>query len=349
MNLWAGEKIVNRVAKRLLTILGAIVIGVLATATPALACHPVIEGTAVCQANGTFDITWTVGNGDWGDHWKEKIIGLSPAVTGFGVGDMININSHVTGHQSVPGSTTTASLWVKGQWYSSNGQNATNEIQERTGTATGLTGDCTPEPNPTATFVSKCDGTVNVHITNPGRTEATFHVSGTGFSQDVTIASGGEKDVTVPAGAGKITVTKGDTKVDEFAGWTKPETCPPPTAIGESTCEGFWVKITNPQGGMAVDATVTYGTQTKTVNVAPGKTEAVSLSPSSDTQADVTFGNGWPATTAKYEKPGNCPTLPQTGDNTARYVGTGVGLVALGTLVFFLARRRLVQLRRMAQ
>ena len=343
----------NRGAKRLLTVFGAIVIGVLATATPALACHPVITGDAVCQANGTYTINWHVGNGDWGDHWKEKVLAFTPtpggSVSGFGVGTMIAINSAVDGVQTgVPGNTTDASLWVKAQWYSKDGANATNEIQERTGDASGLTGDCTPEPNPTATFTSRCDGTVNVHITNPGRSEATFHVSGTGFSEDVTIPAGGEKDVTVPAGAGKITVTKGDTTVDEFAGWTKPETCPPPTAIGESTCDGFWVKITNPQGGMAVDATVTYGTQTKSVNVAPGKTEAVSLSPSSHTQADVTFSNGWPPTTAKYEKPGDCPGLPQTGSHTAGYVGTGLGLVALGAIVFFLARRRLVQLRRMA-
>ena len=37
----------NRGAKRLLTVFGAIVIGVLATATPALACHPVITGDCV--------------------------------------------------------------------------------------------------------------------------------------------------------------------------------------------------------------------------------------------------------------------------------------------------------------
>jgi len=339
--------------KRLLTVAGAVVIAVLATATPALACHPIITGEAVCQANGTYTINWHVGNGDWGDHWKEKIIAMTPnpsgTVTGFAVGTMIAINSTVDGTQTgVPGSTTAASLWVKSQWYSSDGNNATNEIQERTGDATGPTGDCTPEPNPSAAATSDCNGTVNVHITNPGRSEATFHVSGTGFSQDVTIASGGEKDVTVPASAGHITVKKGDQIVDEFAGWVRDKACAPPTSIGESTCDGFWVKVTNAQGGMPVEATVTYGTQVKKVTVAPGHTEPVSFSPSSHTEATITYSNDWPSTTAKYEKPGNCPGLPQTGDNTTKYVGTGIGLIALGTVIFFLARRRFVQLRRMA-
>jgi LPXTG-motif cell wall-anchored protein len=352
MNLWAGEKIVNRSAKRLLTILGAVVVGVLATATPALACHPIITGTAVCQANGTYDITWSVGNGDWGDHWQQKIIDMTPnpagAINGFAVNTMIDINSHVDGHQIVPGSTTHASLWVKSQWYSSDGKDATNEIQERTGDATGLTGDCTPEPEPSATFVSKCDGTVNVHITNPGRTEAIFHVAGTGFSQNVTIPAGGEKDVTVPAGAGAITVTMGEKKVGDFGGWSRPETCPGPTSIGESTCDGFWVKITNPQGGMPVDATVTYGAQTKTVTVAPGTTQAVSLTPGTQTEAGISYTNGWASQKASYTKPGDCPTLPKTGANTGTYIGTGIGLIAAGAIVFLLARRRLVQLRRMA-
>jgi LPXTG-motif cell wall-anchored protein len=341
---------VNRSVKRMLAILAAVVVGVLATATPALACHPVITGIAVCQANGTYDITWSVGNGDWGDHWKEKIIGMTPTpagtITGLSVGTMIGINASVDGVQTnVAGSTTHASLWVKAQWYSSDGANATNEIQERTGEATGLTGQCTPSP---VTFVSKCDGTVNVHITNTGSTQATFHIAGTGFSRDETIAAGGEKDVTVPASAGTITVTQGAAKLGEFAGWSRPENCPGPSSIGESTCDGFWVKVTNPQGGMPVDATVTYGTQIKHVIVAPGKTEAVPFSPSSQTEASIVYTGGWGAQKAKYEKPGDCPGLPQTGPKTGVYIGTGVGLVALGAIVFLLARRRLVQLRRMA-
>jgi len=344
---------VKRAWKRLLTITGAIVIGVLATATPALACHPIITGEATCQANGTYRIDWQVGNGDWGDHWKQKIIEVTPdlggPVTGFGVGTMININSTVNGVQYVPGNTTEVFLKIKSQWYDSTGTHATNEIQERTGWVTHIPANCTPEPNPTATFRSNCDGTVNAHITNPGRSEATFTVTGTGFTKNVTLASGKETDVTVPSGAGKITVKKGATTVNEFDGWIKPADCAPPTAIGESTCDGFWVKVTNPQGGMPVDATVTYGTQVKKVTVAPGKTEAVELSPSSKTDATVDFSNGWPSATATYAKPADCPGLPQTGSNTAGYIGTGMGMVALGTIVFFLARRRFVQLRRLAQ
>ncbi len=342
----------NRAAKRLLTVLGAVIVGVLAMATPALACHPIITGEATCQANGTYKIEWHVGNGDWGDHWQEKIISITPdlggTITGFGVGTMIPINGTVDGVQYVPGNTTEVFLKVKSQWYSSDGLHVTDTTDEETGWVTHIPGDCVPDQNPTATFRSDCDGTVNVHITNPGRLTATFHVTATGFSKDVTLASGGETDVTVPAGAGKITVKKGSDTIATNDGWKSPEGCAPPTAIGESTCDGFWVKVTNPQGGMPVDATVTYGTQVKKVTVQPGHTEAVALSPSSKTDATVDFSNGWPSTTAKYAKPANCPGLPQTGDKTIAYIGTGTGLVALGAIVFFLARRRMVQLRRMA-
>ncbi|HCU50246.1 MAG TPA: hypothetical protein DGG94_10695, partial [Micromonosporaceae bacterium] len=42
------------------------------------------------------------------------------------------------------------------------------------------------------------------------------------------------------------------------------------------------------------------------------------------------------------------PGLPQTGDNVTTYVASGTGIAALGAVVFMLARRRLVRLRRLA-
>jgi LPXTG-motif cell wall-anchored protein len=346
---------VNRPIKRLLAIAGAATVGFFGSvvlASPAQAHHPIISGEAVCQANGTYEITWKVGNGNWGLNRQEKILEITTnpntAISGFAVGTMIPASSHATGTQTVPGTTTEATLKIKARWYESNGTTQTNIFDTKTGKATGVNGRCVADPDPTATFLSKCDGSVNVHISNPGRAEATFKVTAGDFTKDVVIGSGDEADVVVPAGNGKVTVSKGGDKVAESDGWARPEDCPAPTGVGEFTCDSFWVKVTNPQGGQPVDATVTYGTQVKNVTVAPGKTEAVELQPSSTGEAVIEFA-GWPGSTAvKYEKPADCPGLPQTGDNTAGFIAAGTGFVGLGAVVFFLARRRMVQLRRLA-
>lgn len=137
----------------------------------------------------------------------------------------------------------------------------------------------------------------------------------------------------------------GHVKLD---GTCEPTEIPKPTATGESTCDKFTITIANPQGGKTAEATITYGTQEKKVTVEPGKTEKVELSPSSETKAKVVFAGLDGAVVVEYKKPGDCADLPRTGDDTLTYVASGTGIAGLGVLVFFLARRRLVRLRRLA-
>lgn len=336
-------------AKRFVALAAGVLIGVFGVAliaSPAQAHHPMIEGTAVCQANGQFKITWVVSNGHW-SHPKAKLLEVeaspSTPVSEIAAGVWLDPDASVTGTQFVPGDTTAATLRVKAQWYSENGE-ASNVIAERTGQAAGLGQKCETEKTPSATFVSACDGSVNVHIVNPRSTSATFTV--TGVDGTITVAGNGQKDVTVPAGtAGPIVVKKGETKIDEYAGWARPKECPGPAPVGESTCAKFTIAVANPEGGRSTEAKITYGTQVKSVTVAPGTTQTVELNPSSETAATVEFAGWAGSTTVPYEKPGNCNELPRTGDNIGTYVAFGGGLLALGAALVFLARRRVLRAR----
>lgn len=200
---------------------------------------------------------------------------------------------------------------------------------------------------PKATFVSSCDGTVTAHLANEGKYEATFTVQATGFEETVKVPAGQAKDVEVPAGKGKITVIEQGKEVGSYT-WTRPEDCPVPSLVATSTCDSFTLQVTNPKGGLPAVTTATYGTQEKKITVAPGATETIVFTPGDETTAKVTFTGLGLELVALYEKPVSCGELPKTGDNTAGYLATGSGLVALGVVIFFLARRRMVALRRMA-
>lgn len=127
-----------------------------------------------------------------------------------------------------------------------------------------------------------------------------------------------------------------------------PGKCAPVTAAGESTCNTFEVTITNSAEGDTVEAKVTYGTQTVPATLAKGESKKVSLTPSSHTEAVVSFANSNFAVKVPYAKPADCAGLPQTGSSTTTMVASGAGLAGLGVFVFFMARRRMVRLRRLA-
>jgi LPXTG-motif cell wall-anchored protein len=168
----------------------------------------------------------------------------------------------------------------------------------------------------------------------------------------VQLVPGDTKEATLNVKASWYRTKTGTAQVnDEATGVVKPTgvcQAAPPTATGESTCDSFTITISNPAGGNATEATVTYGTQSKKVTVAPGKTEKVELSPSSEKEAVVTLTGLSEPIKVAYEKPANCGGLPRTGSNITTYIASGTGLAALGGVVFFLARRRMVKLRRLA-
>ncbi|WP_020523362.1 hypothetical protein [Catelliglobosispora koreensis] len=355
----------NRSVKRLLALAGSATVGVFAAvaiATPAHAHHTNASGSAVCQADGTFKITWSVEHpGNWQGRTAKietltvspngTITPVAPAAT-FAVGTTIAPLTTLKGTQTVPGGTTSATLVVKARWFNTNGS-STDITDVETVTLdkdNGLDGKCVKDSLPTASFVSLCDGTVKVHIVNGSRLEQTFSVEAGEWFQTKKLAAGAEGDVVVPADKAKTTIVVklNGGKINYSLGWTRPENCPTPKAEGDSDCTTFKVTVTNPQDGLKTTATITYGTQTKTVDLAPGESKVVDLAAGNTGEATVTF-SGWGSTqTVKYEKPADCAGLPVTGPNTVTYIGTGIGVAILGFFAVYFGRRRLARLRRLA-
>jgi len=199
---------------------------------------------------------------------------------------------------------------------------------------------------PKATFSENCDGTVVVHLANDGQYEATFIVKADGLEESVKVPAGKPVDFPVPAGKGKIIVSEQGKEVGNFT-WTGKD-CPPPTMVVESTCDTFILKVTNPQGAMAVEAKATYGGQEQKKTIAAGATETFTFVAGTETTGKVTFSAIGLELVGLHQPQVACGELPKTGDNTAGYIASGTGLVALGAVVFFLARRRMAYLRRLA-
>jgi len=128
-----------------------------------------------------------------------------------------------------------------------------------------------------------------------------------------------------------------------------PGKCAPVDAKGDGTCTTFDVTIINSAEGDTITAQVTYGTQTTPpVEVKQGESKKVSLTPSSQTEAVVSFANSNFTVKVAYKKPDNCGGLPQTGSSTTTIMASGAGIAGLGVFVFFMARRRMARLRRLA-
>ncbi|GIH04475.1 hypothetical protein Rhe02_25420 [Rhizocola hellebori] len=134
--------------------------------------------------------------------------------------------------------------------------------------------------------------------------------------------------------------------------WERPKGCEELDGNIEQTCTGIIIHLTNPQDGSPAALVLTP---------TPGDPVSFTLNPGED--KDVEFVAGPSGLTVAgslngetlgeplvWVKPEGCvpPQLPKTGDNTAGYIASGTGLVALGAIVFFLARRRMVNLRRLA-
>jgi len=352
-----GEKDLNPPIKRLLAFAGSVVAGLfgaIVLASPAQAHHPLITGTSVCQADGKYKITWTVSNGDWENPYM-KIIAVQATpntpVTNIAVETWLDPDASVTGVQYVPGTSTGAKLYVDANWYLHKTDSEPKVHNSATKELT-LPGTCKAEAEPSVTFEDRCDGTINVHLVNPTETKKTFRIKGTNndYEKIVEIAKG-EKDESVEASAGALTVSvkKGETwaEIGRHAAWARPEKCSAPTVFSWSTCDKLTIKVTNPPENQSTTAEVTYGTQTKKKDVAPGTTEEFVFDAGSTTKATVKL-SGWETITVDYQRPQNCDTLPQTGSSTTTFLASGAGLATLGGLAFFFARRRMVRLRKLA-
>jgi hypothetical protein len=124
----------------------------------ASAHHPELSGTATCQTDGTYLITWTINN--WSGTTLPMTITAIDRSVGVPVGTVVS--SSVQGTEILPGNTSAdITLTVSGSW--SNGATGTT-----TSAKVKLNGKCTPPPPPdyqlNLSHIMCVDGQVEIHF-----------------------------------------------------------------------------------------------------------------------------------------------------------------------------------------
>jgi hypothetical protein len=177
----------------------------LALVTDASAHANIVSGVAVCQANGTYTITWTVAN-DYKlvDHVTEVSHTAGGTISGLPAAIAASLHKPyktVTVIQTgASGSATTASLVVNGTW-------SDKFSQHDVGAAVGLSGNCTAQVGGTAavapTFTdTTCTAVTGSYTIPSASTVANYFVS---LNNGAAMAASAGT-VSVPAGT-TVTIT----------------------------------------------------------------------------------------------------------------------------------------------
>lgn len=364
--------------RRPLAIIGAGLLGLtaaLAFAAPASAHHSEVKVAGECNTTtGEWDVTWTIKSVAPGDVKKfkltlveaKKFVGDAESeltIPGVAVTEGNEyphpVNQKLEFKQSLPAEVTGVSLKVKAQW--------DNNYKEReaAGASVTFTGTCEKEveeppatAKPTATVGSDCDGSVVVKLKNgaDATAPAKFTVSGDeGFEEKVTVPAGEEKSVKVPAAnAGNIKVFE-ESQKEALYNDAPPaaEDCVEP---GEpalsyaSTCDEFTWEVDNPADGKTITVTFTPSKgEAKTVTVEPGKVETVKF-PAEEGLTVTPSADGKQGEPIAWEKAEDCESgggggegeLPLTGAAAGGIAAGAALLLAIGVVLFIMARRRRV-------
>ncbi|MGW0434002.1 cell wall anchor protein [Micromonospora sp. NPDC003197] len=202
---------------------------------------------------------------------------------------------------------------------------------------------------PAMDFVSNCDGTVIVNLSNNGKISkyaVEFTITAGNFSKKVTVAPNKAESVEVPASDATEIVVSADGMEPKTYRWQRPENCALPTVVVESDCENFTVAVKNPEGVTPATAKIAFGGRTETVTVPAGETKTVKFpAKETGTTATVTFeGLDVEPFEAVYEKPATCGGggggLPVTGAAAGGIAAGAVVLLGAGVALFLVARRR---------
>jgi LPXTG-motif cell wall-anchored protein len=347
----------RRFLRRLAVLAGGALLGmttILTLAAPASAHHPIVSGAADCDTTtGEWVVTWKVANSESDLTGKLTGVSLEPAgttVTNIVEGATLPVSGDgpLEGVQRVAADQTSAKLSVDAEWWR-DGKHITSS---KSGEVT-FGGSCKQDhASPTTSTVSACDGSVTVTLANAedATKPATFTVTGAkGFSVEKTVKPGDQVVVTVPAeSATKITISA-DGKVLKEDSWKQPAECDLPSVGVLSTCDELVISLENPEGLRPLEATLTpKGGEAQTVTVAPGETKEVRFDAEEGTVVTLTIGDE--SADIPWEKPDNCggaggggPTLPTTGASIGTAVGVAAGLLAIGTALFFVFRRRRIR------
>jgi hypothetical protein len=333
--------------RRSIAVIGAAVLGLgaaVALSSPASAHHPVVSGKGGCVVDGKWEASWTVINSE--EDLEGEIIAVDPApVEGIAVHATLpkSVDGPLTGKQIVTGEKP-VTLKVTVRWDRGGGR-----IHEAT--AEGYA-----KPNKkcaTAGFEPECDGTVVVTLDNTkGKRATRLTVTAKDFKETHEVPAGETKTgIVVPAGAGEITVSQGKKVVSTYT-WENPGDCGVPADEVESTCDELIYTLVNPQDGQEITVTLTPNKgEPQTITAKPGETKKAHFDAFEGLEVVPSVGDleGEPFA---WQKPEDCdtppppgvggggPELPVTGVAAGGIAGGALVLLAIGAVLFFVARRR---------
>ncbi|BCL16195.1 hypothetical protein [Micromonospora sagamiensis] len=223
----------------------------------------------------------------------------------------------------------------------------------------GGAGTCVQAPAVEAK--SDCDGGVELVLTNRGNVPATFTLRGSGsFEEKVTVAAGGNVTKKLTAEQGKEITAEARGMQTWKGAWEKPADCQEPE-VGEpetsydSTCEELTLQVANPENGISLTSTFTPSVgEPKTVTFAPGTTKKITF-PAAEGLTVVVTGDLASEKPITWTAPkGGCGDggtgggdqeggLPVTGAAAGGIAAGAAALLALGAVLFVVARRRRIR------
>ncbi|WDZ87412.1 cell wall anchor protein [Micromonospora cathayae] len=224
----------------------------------------------------------------------------------------------------------------------------------------GGAGSCVEAP--AVEHRSDCDGGFDLVLVNRGNVPTTFAVRGSGgYTEDVTVAAGASATKELTAEQGKEVTVEARGMETFTGGWTKPEDCQEPE-VGEpetafdSTCEELILEVVNPANGINLTSTFTPSVGTpKTVTFEPGTTKEVTF-PAAEGLSVVVTGDLASEEPITWTAPkGGCADggtgggegdeggLPVTGAAAGGIAAGAAALLALGAVLFVVARRRRIR------
>ncbi len=314
--------------------------GAVAFASPALAHHSEISGSAKCL-DGEWVVDWrvnAVGSGEAGQKFTFTQVALTPAGTtidnpNIATGIELPAGVPLTGKQRIPATTTErwATLTVASEWTSKWGKvtekyPVTEQVR--------LRGKCTPPTNPSPS-PSASSASPSPSVSSPAPS-----------SPAPSSPAPSSPAPSSPAPSGSATPPVGI-----------PEDVPAEPIIDE-TCDTITIGVDNSNND--VPFTIDYKTskgEERTLVVEPGKKGSETFSATEGFTVDVTFtveyeGETYTESgTVEFQKDENCTggggggegELPLTGAAAGGVAGGAAALLAIGGGLFFLARRRKVK------
>lgn len=315
--------------------------GAFLLASPASAHDAAVKGTAACQADGSYTVTWTIGN-DWKDAASISDVKAAPVDLKSAVGDVAANSSTTATQAGVPASAKEATLAFTATWQ--------DGVKVHKSGTVKLPGSCTPKPDcvsaAAASYQHTFDGAKGTATVSLADGQKLCKDS----SQDFSLAS------YTAQSAGDFASSLPQTLFDQDSGTI------------DATHTSITLNVKLPDCYLQVDliwggksevlpgftkGSPTYGSKVLGSKAAPGNLSkgvfgayhggttacvATSASPSLSPSASPTESAAAPVSSSPA--PGAGGGLPVTGTSLTAFIVAAVVLIGGGATLFIVARRR---------